>query len=73
MGFERALEVWISARDAALSIELREESWQQRMQVASTAAAAFPPALIGSVFEFVDGRALDAELWQVIDRRLTPV
>jgi hypothetical protein len=73
MTLARSLEVSITSREAALAVEVREESWQERIQLASTSVAAFPPALIGSAFTFWERRALDAELWSVIDRELVTV
>ncbi len=73
MALAQCLEVSIMSRETALAVEVREDSWQERIQLASTSVAAFPPALIGSAFTFWERRALDAELWAVIDQEMATV
>src|SRR4029453_11828876 len=71
LGIGRDLQVSITPGHGALSVQLREDQWQQKIPDASTAVAAFPPALLGAAYELWKRRRVDSELWHVIDQYTT--
>jgi hypothetical protein len=71
LGVGRDLEGASIPGQAALSVPLRQDRWRQTVPDATTAVAAFPPALLGVAYEFWKKRQVDSDLWRLIGQRTT--